>query len=85
MHCIVASIFCSRATHYLSINLFLVVIQTRACVVANDKLLAIGGQEGDFMAKSGSSIFKCFCSKLSDSFHDLYRSLQYLYGSSAHG
>ncbi|XP_078172386.1 kelch repeat-containing protein At3g27220-like [Carex rostrata] len=31
----------------------------RACVVANDKLLAIGGQEGDFMAKPGSPIFKC--------------------------
>ncbi|KAL1209787.1 Kelch repeat-containing protein [Cardamine amara subsp. amara] len=31
----------------------------RACVVANDKLLVIGGQEGDFMAKSNSSIFKC--------------------------
>jgi hypothetical protein len=32
---------------------------TRACVVANDKLLVIGGQEGDFMAKPGSPIFKC--------------------------
>uniref|UniRef100_A0ACD5UQW9 Uncharacterized protein n=1 Tax=Avena sativa TaxID=4498 RepID=A0ACD5UQW9_AVESA len=31
----------------------------RACVVANDKLLIIGGQEGDFMAKPGSPIFKC--------------------------
>ncbi|KAJ3675442.1 hypothetical protein LUZ60_004484 [Juncus effusus] len=31
----------------------------RACVVANDKLFAIGGQEGDFMAKPGSPIFKC--------------------------
>ncbi|XP_052151118.1 kelch repeat-containing protein At3g27220-like [Oryza glaberrima] len=31
----------------------------RACVVANDKLLVIGGQEGDFMAKPGSPIFKC--------------------------
>ncbi|KAF9676451.1 hypothetical protein SADUNF_Sadunf08G0003400 [Salix dunnii] len=31
----------------------------RACVVVNDKLLIIGGQEGDFMAKPGSPIFKC--------------------------
>ncbi|XP_013594107.1 PREDICTED: kelch repeat-containing protein At3g27220 [Brassica oleracea var. oleracea] len=31
----------------------------RACVVANDKLLVIGGQEGDFMAKPNSPIFKC--------------------------
>ncbi|RLM61586.1 kelch motif family protein [Panicum miliaceum] len=30
----------------------------RACVVANDKLFVIGGQEGDFMAKPGSPIFK---------------------------
>jgi hypothetical protein len=31
----------------------------RACVVVNDRLLIIGGQEGDFMAKPGSPIFKC--------------------------
>ncbi|CAA2966971.1 kelch repeat-containing At3g27220 [Olea europaea subsp. europaea] len=31
----------------------------RACVVANDHLYVIGGQEGDFMAKPGSPIFKC--------------------------
>ncbi|XP_058728796.1 kelch repeat-containing protein At3g27220 [Vicia villosa] len=31
----------------------------RACVVANDRLYVIGGQEGDFMAKPGSPIFKC--------------------------
>ncbi|XP_020578062.1 kelch repeat-containing protein At3g27220-like isoform X1 [Phalaenopsis equestris] len=31
----------------------------RACVIANDKLIVIGGQEGDFMAKPGSPIFKC--------------------------
>ncbi|CAL9781420.1 unnamed protein product [Musa acuminata subsp. burmannicoides] len=31
----------------------------RACVVANDQLLVIGGQEGDFMAKPGSPIYKC--------------------------
>ncbi|XP_020259531.1 kelch repeat-containing protein At3g27220-like [Asparagus officinalis] len=31
----------------------------RACVVVNDQLLVIGGQEGDFMAKPGSPIFKC--------------------------
>ncbi|XP_010528178.1 PREDICTED: kelch repeat-containing protein At3g27220 [Tarenaya hassleriana] len=31
----------------------------RACIVANDQLLVIGGQEGDFMAKPGSPIFKC--------------------------
>ncbi|GMN67309.1 hypothetical protein TIFTF001_036369 [Ficus carica] len=31
----------------------------RACVVVDDRLYAIGGQEGDFMAKPGSPIFKC--------------------------
>ncbi|KAF7801661.1 kelch repeat-containing protein [Senna tora] len=31
----------------------------RACVVVNDRLYAIGGQEGDFMAKPNSPIFKC--------------------------
>ncbi|KAI3474976.1 hypothetical protein Pfo_030287 [Paulownia fortunei] len=31
----------------------------RACVAVNDKLFVIGGQEGDFMAKPGSPIFKC--------------------------
>ncbi|CAM8898723.1 unnamed protein product [Rhodiola kirilowii] len=31
----------------------------RACVVIDDRLLVIGGQEGDFMAKPGSPIFKC--------------------------
>lgn len=31
----------------------------RACVVAHDRLMLIGGQEGDFMAKPGSPIFKC--------------------------
>ncbi|XP_019447444.1 PREDICTED: kelch repeat-containing protein At3g27220-like isoform X2 [Lupinus angustifolius] len=31
----------------------------RACIVVNDQLLVIGGQEGDFMAKPGSPIFKC--------------------------
>ncbi|GAV85766.1 Kelch_4 domain-containing protein/Kelch_6 domain-containing protein [Cephalotus follicularis] len=31
----------------------------RATVVVNDRLLIIGGQEGDFMAKPGSPIFKC--------------------------
>ncbi|KAE7997196.1 hypothetical protein FH972_001851 [Carpinus fangiana] len=30
-----------------------------ACVVVNDQLFVIGGQEGDFMAKPGSPIFKC--------------------------
>ncbi|KAF5479775.1 hypothetical protein F2P56_000567 [Juglans regia] len=33
----------------------------RACVVVNDRLFVIGGQEGDFMAKPGSPIFKCSC------------------------
>lgn len=27
--------------------------------MANDRLYVIGGQEGDFMAKPGSPIFKC--------------------------
>ncbi|GLT33129.1 hypothetical protein SLA2020_077420 [Shorea laevis] len=31
----------------------------RACVVYNDRLFVIGGQEGDFQAKPGSPIFKC--------------------------
>ncbi|XP_004305925.1 PREDICTED: kelch repeat-containing protein At3g27220-like [Fragaria vesca subsp. vesca] len=31
----------------------------RATVVINDRLFVIGGQEGDFMAKPGSPIFKC--------------------------
>ncbi|KAI4350548.1 hypothetical protein L6164_004995 [Bauhinia variegata] len=31
----------------------------RACVLFNDKLFIIGGQEGDFMPKPGSPIFKC--------------------------
>ncbi|XVE91091.1 hypothetical protein DITRI_Ditri20bG0127700 [Diplodiscus trichospermus] len=31
----------------------------RACVVFKDQLYIIGGQEGDFMAKPGSPIFKC--------------------------
>ncbi|KAM1016527.1 hypothetical protein ACFX13_046948 [Malus domestica] len=31
----------------------------RACVVVDDRLYLIGGQEGDFMAKPRSPIFKC--------------------------
>ncbi|KAK9155161.1 hypothetical protein Sjap_002641 [Stephania japonica] len=31
----------------------------RACIVVDDRLFVIVGQEGDFMAKSGSPIFKC--------------------------
>ncbi|KAL8043692.1 hypothetical protein ABFX02_08G001400 [Erythranthe guttata] len=31
----------------------------RACIAVDDKLFVIGGQEGDFMAKPGSPIFKC--------------------------
>ncbi|CAM8898504.1 unnamed protein product [Rhodiola kirilowii] len=31
----------------------------RSCVVVEDRLYVIGGQEGDFMAKPGSPIFKC--------------------------
>lgn len=27
--------------------------------MVNDRLFVIGGQEGDFMAKPGSPIFKC--------------------------
>ncbi|CAH8383149.1 unnamed protein product [Eruca vesicaria subsp. sativa] len=33
--------------------------ECRACVVVDDKLFVLGGQEGDFMAKPGSPIFKC--------------------------
>jgi len=35
------------------------VCHCRACVVVDDRLFVIGGQEGDFMAKPGSPIFKC--------------------------
>ncbi|KAJ6792010.1 putative kelch repeat-containing protein [Iris pallida] len=31
----------------------------RSCIVVKDQLFVIGGQEGDFMAKPGSPIFKC--------------------------
>ncbi|KAE8717099.1 Kelch repeat-containing protein [Hibiscus syriacus] len=31
----------------------------RACIVVNDQLFVIGGQEGDLMANPGSPIFKC--------------------------
>ncbi|XP_057873786.1 kelch repeat-containing protein At3g27220 isoform X2 [Cryptomeria japonica] len=31
----------------------------RACIVVDNRLYVIGGQEGDFMAKPGSPIFKC--------------------------
>lgn len=31
----------------------------RACVVVDERLYVIGGQEGDFMAKPNSPIFKC--------------------------
>ncbi|GJW67292.1 Kelch repeat-containing protein-like protein, partial [Tanacetum coccineum] len=31
----------------------------RACVAAGERLYVIGGQEGDFMPKPGSPIFKC--------------------------
>ncbi|KAL8132513.1 kelch repeat-containing protein At3g27220-like [Apium graveolens] len=31
----------------------------RACVALDDGIIVIGGQEGDFMAKPGSPIFKC--------------------------
>ncbi|KAI7733946.1 hypothetical protein M8C21_005332 [Ambrosia artemisiifolia] len=31
----------------------------RACVAVGDRLYVIGGQEGDFMPKPGSPIFKC--------------------------
>lgn len=31
----------------------------RTCVVFDDRLYVMGGQEGDFMAKPGSPIFKC--------------------------
>lgn len=34
-------------------------IPYRACIAVGDQLYVIGGQEGDFMAKPGSPIFKC--------------------------
>ncbi|KAL8098740.1 hypothetical protein AgCh_031467 [Apium graveolens] len=42
----------------------------RACVVANDRLYVLGGQEGDFMAKPGSPIFKC--SRRNEVSHEYY-------------
>ena len=36
-----------------------VLLICRACVVFNDRLYVLGGQEGDFKAKPGSPIFKC--------------------------
>lgn len=45
--------YMSPAIFYLSMSYF------RACVVVDDRLYVIGGQEGDFMAKPGSPIFKC--------------------------
>uniref|UniRef100_A0A0E0J316 Uncharacterized protein n=1 Tax=Oryza nivara TaxID=4536 RepID=A0A0E0J316_ORYNI len=39
-------------------------VTIRAFVVANDKLLVIGGQQGDFMAIPGSPIFKCVRSEV---------------------
>lgn len=32
---------------------------SRACVAIGDNLFVVGGQEGDFMPKPGSPIFKC--------------------------
>ncbi|KAG2316019.1 hypothetical protein Bca4012_066865 [Brassica carinata] len=43
----------------------------RACVVVDDKLFVLGGQEGDFMAKPGSPIFKC-SRRLEVVFSDVY-------------
>ncbi|KAJ4867571.1 Galactose oxidase/kelch repeat superfamily protein [Raphanus sativus] len=43
----------------------------RACVVVDDRLFVIGGQEGDFMAKPGSPIFKC-SRRLEVVFGDVY-------------
>lgn len=51
MYCIVLDV----ASHIYVFFMFCF----RACIVANDRLLVIGGQEGDFMAKPGSPIFKC--------------------------
>ena len=36
-----------------------VLLICRACVVFDDRLYVLGGQEGDFKAKVGSPIFKC--------------------------
>lgn len=46
----------STKIHQCSLSL---VFSCRACVVVDDRLYLIGGQEGDFMAKPGSPIFKC--------------------------
>ncbi|KAJ7520967.1 hypothetical protein O6H91_19G032700 [Diphasiastrum complanatum] len=43
----------------------------RACVVVDNRLYVIGGQEGDFIAKPGSPIFKC-SRKLEVVFSDVY-------------
>ncbi|KAG0502277.1 hypothetical protein HPP92_002349 [Vanilla planifolia] len=41
----------------LQLSAFLFLL--KSCVVVHDKLFVIGGQEGDFMPKPGSPIFKC--------------------------
>lgn len=48
---------------------------TRSCVVAKDQLFVIGGQEGDFMAKPGSPIFKC--SRRHEVWREIYISNRY--------
>lgn len=40
-------------------NCIFLELSCRACVVFDDRLYVLGGQEGDFMAKPGSPIFKC--------------------------
>ncbi|KAL0903775.1 hypothetical protein M5K25_028178 [Dendrobium thyrsiflorum] len=39
-----------------------------ACIVANDKLLVLGDQEGDFMAKPSLPFFRCVRSEILDYF-----------------
>jgi hypothetical protein len=58
--CVVCNGYClGFFTTKKNVNNFLLPSFGRACVVANDKLFVIGGQEGDFMPKPGSPIFKC--------------------------
>jgi hypothetical protein len=45
--------------HNLLHTIYKTSLNFRVCAVVNDRLYVIGGQEGDFMAKPGSPIFKC--------------------------
>ena len=59
IHGHISIILQSGLQHWCHFKLHEIQSSNRACVVVNDRLFVIGGQEGDFMAKPGSPIFKC--------------------------